>query len=420
MRLFAKIKAAIIFSYCLSLVHTMNAQESSKLTREKNLVHDIDGIIQSQVNNNEIPGAVILIKEGNHIILKKAYGYAKKFDQYGKNLIDPEPFTTAYLFDLASLTKVVGTTTAIMYLADQHIILVDDPVSKYIDAFNTVEKKAITIKHLLTHTSGLPEWYPMYYKSNKKEDTYALIASLPLSYPIGVERKYSDLGFTILGQLIEVVSGKPLEQFIQEKIHGPLKMMHTMYNPLKNGNTLKIAPTSFGNPYEKRMVYEPALGFSKKEINPTSWNAWRNYSLIGEVNDGNAWYANGGISGAAGLFSTLDDLQLLVDFLMQKNINKRNPIISQKTIQEFLTKDEFNNGLGWMMDTTISLLKNAPAGSYGHTGFTGTSIAIIPQYKISVVLLINRQQKGLLSNGTYYNVSPLRAKVMQAILEYAQ
>ncbi|TXT32528.1 MAG: beta-lactamase [Chitinophagaceae bacterium] len=168
------------------------------------------------------------------------------------------------------------------------------------------------------------------------------------------------------------------------------------------------------------MVYEPALGFSKKEIDPLSWNGWRNYSLIGEVNDGNAWYANGGISGAAGLFSTIDDIQRLVDFLMQKDFNKSNPLISTKTIQQFLTMDQFNNGLGWMMDTTNSFLKGAPVGSFGHTGFTGTSIAVIPKYNISVVLLINRQQRGLLPTGEYYNLGPLRAQVIKAILKYCK
>jgi len=413
-----KLIAAIVLFVSITANNQSTAQANSKIQRENSLIESIDSILHAQVINHQIPGAVILIKEGNHIIWKQAYGYAKRYNQLGKQLAEAELMTTAHLFDIASLTKVVGTTSAIMYLADQHKIAIQDPVSKYINAFNTTEKKTITIQQLLTHTSGLAEWYPMYYQSNNKAATYALIANLPLSYPIGKERKYSDLGFTILGQLIEVVSGMPLDQFLKEKIHMPLGMMQTMYNPLKNGNTLKIASTSFGNPYEKRMVYEPALGFSKKEIDPQSWNGFRNYSLVGEVNDGNAWYANGGISGAAGLFSTVDDIQRLVDFLMQKDSDKKNPLISSKTIQQFLTIDQFNNGLGWMMDTTNSLLKSAPVGSFGHTGFTGTSIAVIPKHNISVVLLINRQQRGLLPNGEYYNLSPIRAQVIKAILEY--
>ncbi|TXT32529.1 MAG: beta-lactamase [Chitinophagaceae bacterium] len=238
-----KLIAAIVLFVSITAPNPSTAQANSKIQRENNLIESIDSILHDQVINHQIPGAVILIKEGNHIIWKEAYGYTKKFDQFGKILPEAELMNKTNLFDIASLTKVVGTTTAIMYLADKQLISVNDSVSKYINAFNTAEKKAITIQQLLTHTAGLPEWYPMYYKSNNKAATYNLIAQLPLSYPIGKQRKYSDLGFTILGQIIEVVSGMPLDQFLREKIHEPLGMMHTMYNPLKNGNTLKIAPT---------------------------------------------------------------------------------------------------------------------------------------------------------------------------------
>jgi CubicO group peptidase (beta-lactamase class C family) len=388
--------------------------------RQTALIQTIDSILQQQSDKNLIPGAVILIKQGGQTIYQQAYGYAKKFNQFKEELTIPEKMTTNHLFDLASLTKVVGTTTAIMYLANNHQLSVNDPVSKYIRAFDTPEKKTITIRHLLTHTSGIAEWYPMYYRSNNKQNTYELIANLPLNDSIGKQRKYSDLGFTILGQIIETISGMSLDLFVREKIFLPLGMNHTMYNPLKNGNTLKIAPTSFGNPYEKRMVYDSSLGFRRKEIDPTSWKGWRNYLLEGEVNDGNAWYANGGVSGAAGLFSTLSDLQVLVDMLMNKGIHNGKQFIAAATIQEFLIKDPFNNGLGWMMDPSISLLKNGPTGTYGHTGFTGTSIVVIPANNISVILLINRQHTGLSAKGEYYNLSPLRAQVFKALLRYCE
>ena len=107
--------------------------------------------------------------------------------------------------------------------------------------------------------------------------------------------------------------------------------------------------------------------------------AGEHYTLRGEVNDGNAWYANGGISGAAGLFSTVDDLQKLVDMLINKGKIPSGQFISEKTVQMFLTKDKFNNGLGWMMDPDNSFMKNGPEGTFGHTGFTGTSISVIPE-----------------------------------------
>jgi CubicO group peptidase (beta-lactamase class C family) len=138
------------------------------------------------------------------------------------------------------------------------------------------------------------------------------------------------------------------------------------------------------------------------------------------VNDGNAWYANGGISGAAGLFSTVDDLQKLVDVLMNRGRQGNRQFIKASTIDSFLTRDKFKNGLGWMMDPENSFMKNAPEGSFGHTGFTGTSIAIIPRYHISVILLINRQQVGLLSTGDYYNVNPIRQAVFESVLKYSR
>jgi CubicO group peptidase (beta-lactamase class C family) len=222
----------------------------------------------------------------------------------------------------------------------------------------------------------------------------------------------------ILGEIIEIVSGLPLDKFMQQNIFLPLKMNSTEYNPLITGKFKNIAATSHGNPYEKRMVYDSTLGFKIKEIDPGQWNGWRNYTLRGEVNDGNAWYANGGISGAAGLFSTAEDLQKLVDMLIRKGKAGFVQFISEKTVQLFLTKDKFKNGLGWMMDPDNSFMENGPEGTFGHTGFTGPSIAVVPKNDLSVILLINRQNTGLLSNGDYYNVSPVRRQIFDAVMKY--
>ncbi|MEP7324242.1 MAG: serine hydrolase domain-containing protein, partial [Saprospiraceae bacterium] len=332
----------------------------------------------------------------------------------------PEVMTNHHLFDIASLTKVTGTTTSIMLLADRGLLQVDDPVSRYIKAFLAPDKNKITLRHLLTHTAGLYEWYPLYYRASDKEACYKVIEDLPLKFPVGAGRHYSDLGFVLLGHIVELVSGMSLEDFMKQNIFTPLAMNHTMYNPLSKGMTKDIATTSAGNPYEKRMVYDSTLGFQVKEIDPASWNGWRMYNLKGEVNDGNAWYANKGVSGAAGLFSTVEDLQKLVDMLMAKGKIKSGQFISSKTIEKFLTKDQFKNGLGWMMDPESSFMKNAPAGSFGHTGFTGTSITVVPAYQTSVILLINRQNEGLLNGKEYYNVSPLRMKVFTSVLKYCK
>lgn len=397
----------------LFFVFALQAQQKNK---QEQLTKTVDSILQNAVNDKLIPGAVIEIKRGNEVLCKKAFGFAERNDDHNKPLVHPVPMTTGDLFDLASLTKVVGTTTSIMLLVDRGLIKVDDPVGKYIAAFNIGDKKQITLRHLLTHTAGLITWYPLFYRAHNKQEAYKLIDELPLAYPVGKMRQYSDLGFILLGEIIEKVSGMPLDQFDQKNIFIPLGMHHTTYNPLATGGFTKFAATSHGNPYETRMVHDTSLGFVFKEIDPNQWNGWRTYTLRGEVNDGNAWYALNGVSGHAGLFSTVDDLQKLVNMLMNRGKLNGKQFISEKTIEMFLTQDDFKNGLGWMMDPDNSFMKDGPAGTFGHTGFTGTSIVIIPSLKTSVILLINRQNMGLLSTGYYYNPNPLRKEIFEAVL----
>ncbi len=407
----------VVLSVCL-LSKTAKPQNSDHDKAKAQLITIIDSTLNGAVTNEEIPGAVIQVKQDGKIIYKQAYGYSQKYDFDHQLLPDPPKMNMETIFDMASLTKVIGTTTSIMLLVDRGLISVDDPVGEYIAAFDTLPKSSITIRHLLTHTAGLYEWYPLFYKSSHRQNTYEVIGALPLKYPVDERRSYSDLGFMLLGEIIEKVSGLPLDQFEKKNIFIPLGMSHTTYNPLKNGRTTNIAATSLGNPYEKRMLYDSSLGFTVKGIDPALWNGWRNYVVKGEVNDGNAWYSSEGISGAAGLFSTVNDIQKLVDMLMNKGKVNNKQFISSHVIDSFFVEDRFYNGLGWMMDSTNSFMKDGPAGTFGHTGFTGTSIAVVPQYHLSVVLLINRQNMGLLKTGLYYNPNPLRKEVFKAVMNW--
>jgi len=409
----------LLFQFCFITGFVKSQSVTHQDSRIK-LVKEIDSILINQVKNDQIPGAVIQVKKAGKIIYKHAYGYAQKYDIDHNLLNPPEPMNTATLFDMASLTKVIGTTTSVMLLVDRGLIKIDDPVGKYIKAFDSGAKKAITIRNLLTHTAGLIEWYPLFYFSSDKQTTYKVIGELPLKYPVGKQRRYSDLGFILLQQIIEKVSGLPLDQFEKQNIFVPLGMTHTTFNPLQHGRTTNIAATSLGNPYETRMVYDSSLGYAVKGLDPTSWNGWRKYVVKGEVNDGNAWYANGGVAGSAGLFSTVDDMQKLVDMLIHKGKVKNKQFISSRVIDSFFVKDQFNNGLGWMMDTTDSFIKDGPEGTFGHTGFTGTTIMVIPEYNVSIILLINRQNMGLLKSGYYYNVNPVRKEIFKKVLEYCR
>ena len=401
------------YAYFLLLLVSQVVVAQKKLAQT--LENEISPVIEKYITEKKIPGAVLAVKKGDKVILRKAYGYAKLKEFDGSLSANPEAMTVNHLFDIASLTKVIGTTTAIMKLHDQGQLNVEDPASKYLKGFDEGDKKKITIRHLLTHTSGLYEWYPLYYFSNKRASTFSFIKQLPLKYPVGEGRHYSDLGFTLLGEIIENVSGKPLETYVKTEIFVPLRMTHTGYTPNKTSN--RFAATSMGNPYEKRMVEDSTLGFKVKGLDPQSWKGWRQYLLQGEVNDGNAWYANEGISGAAGLFSTVDDLQKLVDMLKNKGQVKGKTFISAKTIDLFLTPDPCKNGLGWMMDPQNAFMRNAPAGTFGHTGFTGTSITVVPEQKLSVILLINRQNMGLQPTRDYFNPNPIREAVIKAVLK---
>jgi len=409
-----------VVAFTLLTTHARGQSERRFPPDYARLSHRVDSVVNAAIRQDLIPGAVVQISYKGKPLYTQAYGLAQKYDFRHRPLPQPPAMDTATLFDLASLTKVVGTTTALMVLVNQHKLSVDDPVSKYLPGFDTGAKQPITIRHLLTHTAGLYEWYPLFYKSSHRDSTIQVIESLPLHFPVGRQRKYSDLGFILLGAIIEKVTGMPLDQFDRQYVFQPLGMTHTLYNPLQHDVTTNIAATSLGQPYETRMVHDSTLGFSIPGLDPNSWNGWRHYVLKGEVNDGNAAYSLEGVSGHAGLFSTVDDLQQLVNMLQNKGKIGKRRFLAEATINQFLTPDNFKNGLGWMMDADNSFMKHAPPGSFGHTGFTGTSIAVVPKDQLSVIILINRQNVGLQPNGAYYNPNPIRQVIFEAAMDWCK
>src|SRR5579863_6223987 len=170
---------------CLTFFCRIVNGQKTKYNEEKDniLRNKINKILQDQVDSNKIPGAVIEVKQKGTVVFERSYGLAQKYDFNHRELSAPDKMTVEHLFDIASLTKVVGTTTSIMLLVDRGLIKVDDPVGKYIKAFAAPDKAAITIRHLLTHTAGLYEWYPMFYRAHNKQETFKLIGDLPLAFP---------------------------------------------------------------------------------------------------------------------------------------------------------------------------------------------------------------------------------------------
>jgi CubicO group peptidase (beta-lactamase class C family) len=318
---------------------------------------------------------------------------------------------TSTIFDLASVTKVMATTMATMLLVDRGLVDVDSPVSRYLPDFRGPHLDSITVRHLLQHSSGLVQWQPLYYHASNGAQTYAVIRDMPLQWGVGDARHYSDLGFMLLGYIVERVSGVPLDAFLEQNLYRPLGLRSTTFNPKAHGFT-DFAETEQGNIYERHMVYDSTFGYRYRG-DPTAWNGWRQYVLNGEVDDGNSFYANGGVAGHAGLFSTAGDVRVLLDLLNNRGSYAGHQYIRPQVVDMFLTRDKYQNYLGWQAPTVL------PDGSFSHTGFTGTYVLGVPKYGLSIVLLTNRQDMGTNASGYFPDVGPLQQAVAKAVVNSA-
>ena len=369
-----------------------------------------DSLIGSSIGTL-IPGAVFLVARDGRVVHERVFGFAQLNDYEGHRLASPPAMRTSTMFDLASVTKVMATTMATMLLVDRGKVELDAPVWRYLPDFRGAHLDSITVRHLLSHSAGLVQWQPLYYHASNTAQTYGVIRDMPLQWGVGDARHYSDLGFMLLGDVIERVSGQRLDAFLEQNLYRPLGLRSTTFNPKGHGFT-EFAVTEQGNVYEKHMVYDSTFGY-RYLGDPTAWNGWRQYVLNGEVDDGNSYYANGGVAGHAGLFSTAADLRVLVDLLNNRGSYGSRQYIRPEVVDAFLTRDKYQNYLGWQAPSYL------PAGSFSHTGFTGTYVAGIPQYKLSIVLLTNRQNMGTDPKGYFPDVGPLQQAVARAIVNGA-
>lgn len=377
----------------------------------------VDSLIEAAVAGEQIPGAVLLVARNGEVVHHRAYGAAWLYDDGGRRRSPPEPMTRDHVFDLASLTKVFATTFALMRLVDDGRVALDAPLYRYLPAFRGPARDSVTVRHLLTHTSGLPPWEPVYYHARTAGDAQAYVTAFPLAYPVGRERRYSDLGFMLLGYLVEAAGGRSLDAFVAEEVYEPLGLRHTAFLPQQNGLG-PFAATSHGNPFERRMVADDDFGYVCDE-DPDAFQGWRSYTLAGEVNDGNAYYAHGGVAGHAGLFSTAADLHVLLEVLLNEGRHRGHSFLRPETVRTFLTPDAFGNGLGWGMAADVVGIVDPPAGTFGHKGFTGTWAFAVPACNLAVVLLTNRQNVGVNADGHYPNLGPLQRAIAARLVEDA-
>ncbi|HKF19993.1 MAG TPA: serine hydrolase domain-containing protein, partial [Candidatus Angelobacter sp.] len=315
----------------------------------------IDSLIQEQVNDEGITGAVLAVGHNGRIIHQKAFGY---------RALSPrrEPMTVDTVFDLASLTKVVATTPSVLHLMQSGRLRLDDAVARYIPEFGANGKENVTIRQLLTHFSGLKPDLDLNPPWAGEETAFRMANEEKLQTPPGAQFVYSDINFIVLGELVQRLSGLPLDRYAVANVFEPLGMKHTRFLPPPVWHSQIAETLSIGN----------------REI------------LRGKVQDPTA-QRMGGVAGDAGLFSTAGDLALYAQALID-----RKKILSPDLIEKMTTPQQPPNavevrGLGWDIDSPFSSNRGAllPVGSFGHTGYTGTSIWIDPYTNTYIILLTN-------------------------------
>ncbi len=317
--------------------------------------------LNEAIKDSAFPGAAISVGVKGRLVLQEGFGNYT-YDPKSKQI------KTNSIFDLASVTKVVSTTTVAMVLYEKGKLNLEWKVSDIIPDFMGNEKDQVTIRHLLTHTSGLPGWEQFYLKIKGKELIVQEICSTELIYQPGSKTVYSDLGMILMQKVLETISQKPLDLLVREYISDPLAMDRTFYNP----------ESSWLN-----------------DIVPTEISAFHKKLVRGFVHDENT-FVMGGVSGHAGLFSTVEDLSIFCQMYLNGGIYDFNRILQPKTIKMFTARqnivDKSTRAIGW--DTRSET--NSMSGDYmsmqafGHSGFTGTTIWIDPENEVFVVLLTNR------------------------------
>jgi uncharacterized protein YbbC (DUF1343 family)/CubicO group peptidase (beta-lactamase class C family) len=316
----------------------------------------VDSIIEQAIADGNIPGAVLVVGHNGKVIYRKAYGH---------RALEPrrELMTLDTIFDLASLTKVIATTTAVMQLMELGKVRLNDPVAKYIPEFAQNGKDDITIRQLLTHYSGLAPDLDLETPWEGKQTAYQLAAVMPPETTPGSGFVYSDINYIMLGELVEKVTGETLDLYAREHVFAPLKMIHTRFLP--------------------PVMWEP-------KIAPTQYDE-KDKMLRGVVHDPTA-RRMGGVAGHAGLFGTGDDLAKFAQALLDGG----GGILSSDTVTKMTSPETpptapILRGFGWDIDSPFSSNRGdlLPVGSYGHTGFTGTSLWIDPTTQSYIVLLTN-------------------------------
>jgi uncharacterized protein YbbC (DUF1343 family)/CubicO group peptidase (beta-lactamase class C family) len=370
---------ALTLSLAFLLIASMPAHLLSETGKNDPAFKSIDAIVQKAVDDGNIPGAVVLIGHNGKVVYRKAFG---------SRSLEPthEPMTVDTIFDLASLTKCVATATSVMKLIEDGRVRLNDPVSAYLPDFAQNGKADITVRELLTHYSGLSPDLDLKAPWQGRESAYHMAMQVKPQYPPGSRFLYSDINFETLGFIVEKVTGTPLNDFASTNIYAPLGMKDTRFLPPSEW-TARIAPTQYDE---------------------------NGKMLRGTVHDPTA-RRMGGVAGHAGLFSTADDLSKFAEDMLSGH-----KVLSATATEKMSTPQQPANaaslrGLGWDIDSPFASNRGEllPVGSFGHTGFTGTSLWIDPITNTYIILLTN----AVHPNGGKGATVSLRSRVATAVVE---
>jgi CubicO group peptidase (beta-lactamase class C family) len=322
---------------------------------------EVDTLIEAAIQDGVTPGAALAIGRHGKIVRLRGYGHLDWSEESA-------PVTPSTLYDLASLTKVAGTTIGIMRHVESGVIGLDDRVYRHLSWWPRKGRMSrVTIRHLLEHTSGLPAGVNLARRGRTRAARLRSIAKLRMQSAPGTEVEYSDLGMIVLGAILEQKQGKRLDVYLRERVFDPLGLRETLFRPAQDAPQL-LARTA-----------------------PTEENVWTGRALHGVVHDPLAT-ALDGVAGNAGLFSSARDLAVIAQNLLDGAHRKPTKLVKATTVLQFTKRRTNDRGLGWDLATGAG----SPAGEYssastfGHTGFTGTSIWIDPELDMFVVLLTNR------------------------------
>lgn len=336
----------------------------AKINFARNRRQELIDLVEGALRQKIFPGLELLVARGEEVLLHEAWGHLEMGPEAGA-------LASNTLWDIASVTKPVATATCLMVLLEKGLLGLEDKVADFFPEYDSPDKKGITLRHLLTHTAGLPDWADLYSQSETRAEALQRLVNVPLGHPTGTAMVYSDLGFLLLGEIIHRLSGESLAEAFHRHVAHPLGLEHTAFNPLEQSWDLPIAPTQFCT--------------------------FRQQLLRGVVHDENA-FAFGGEGGNAGVFSTAHDLHRFARMVVNQGELEGVRLLAPRTLELMILNHNPPRlpprGLGWDRKadgygyTSCGALMRK--GAIGHTGFTGTSLWLEPDTGLIVIVLSNR------------------------------